>query len=419
MATGRAKEYAILFEYERDENGETMLEDDGETWKLTDRAKRAQKAKLKRLFNTYHPTKLLPRKWIASNKNRHPPNLIYGWAYQPDFLAAYAYKHKLSILLRGTLIQALGKEFVIYGELTEAELADKSLQRYIEAALPVMVREHLEQRAGVKLSFGKPYTDKYSEMFVVWDNYNIEARHDVIEEAGLDVREALSILDDAMTECGHKTERLWWHDWDKIHDASTLVRRNSSKNRDCRSFLLLALRLYLRAPSMTPGIITESCTRTSMDAIPLDSRIYGVQGLSFTAMREDSGVGSQSTNLYSANGNAVSWETKYAWSNSPDNMKSCYDHWFGVAKSGDVASAASSYEIMIWLSARGRSGSHSFIPLSSANNGRIARQEVDHVHFHVIPKPAEGGAGLVVGWPAQKPSMDKLTKLHEEILTKL
>ncbi len=54
------------------------------------------------------------------------------------------------------------------------------------------------------------------------------------------------------------------------------------------------------------------------------------------------------------------------------------------------------------------------------NNGRIAHQEVDHVHFHVIPKPAEGDAeGLVVGWPAQKPSMDELKKLHEELLTKL
>lgn len=36
------------------------------------------------------------------------------------------------------------------------------------------------------------------------------------------------------------------------------------------------------------------------------------------------------------------------------------------------------------------------------NNGRIAHQEVDHVHFHMIPKP-EGNdkAGLVVGWPGK------------------
>ncbi|OSC98044.1 HIT-like protein [Trametes coccinea BRFM310] len=54
------------------------------------------------------------------------------------------------------------------------------------------------------------------------------------------------------------------------------------------------------------------------------------------------------------------------------------------------------------------------------NNGRIAHQEVDHVHFHVIPKPAATDSeGLVVGWPAKKPSMDELKQLHAEIITKL
>ncbi|KAL7279624.1 LOW QUALITY PROTEIN: hypothetical protein ACG7TL_006030 [Trametes sanguinea] len=54
------------------------------------------------------------------------------------------------------------------------------------------------------------------------------------------------------------------------------------------------------------------------------------------------------------------------------------------------------------------------------NNGRIAHQEVDHVHFHVIPKPAATDSeGLVVGWPAKKPSMDELKQLHAELVTKL
>ncbi|CDO72234.1 hypothetical protein BN946_scf184970.g86 [Trametes cinnabarina] len=54
------------------------------------------------------------------------------------------------------------------------------------------------------------------------------------------------------------------------------------------------------------------------------------------------------------------------------------------------------------------------------NNGRIAHQEVDHVHFHVIPKPAATDSeGLVVGWPAKKPSMDELKQLHAELITKL
>jgi len=33
------------------------------------------------------------------------------------------------------------------------------------------------------------------------------------------------------------------------------------------------------------------------------------------------------------------------------------------------------------------------------NNGRLAHQAVDHVHFHLIPKPSEA-AGLGVKWPA-------------------
>lgn len=35
------------------------------------------------------------------------------------------------------------------------------------------------------------------------------------------------------------------------------------------------------------------------------------------------------------------------------------------------------------------------------NNGRLAHQAVAHVHFHIIPKPAENG-GLGVQWPAGK-----------------
>lgn len=47
-------------------------------------------------------------------------------------------------------------------------------------------------------------------------------------------------------------------------------------------------------------------------------------------------------------------------------------------------------------------------------------QEVDHVHFHVIPKPtASDDQGLVIGWPAQKISMDELKALHEELKGKL
>ncbi|ETW82260.1 hypothetical protein HETIRDRAFT_451819 [Heterobasidion irregulare TC 32-1] len=54
------------------------------------------------------------------------------------------------------------------------------------------------------------------------------------------------------------------------------------------------------------------------------------------------------------------------------------------------------------------------------NNGRIAHQVVDHVHFHVIPKPSESDAeGLVIGWPTSSPPKEEVAKLHEELLSKL
>ncbi len=87
------------------------------------------------------------------------------------------------------------------------------------------MREHLAQRAGVrvKLWHAKPFTNQYRAMFAVWDNYDIEERHDDIEEAGLglEVKEVLSILQDAMTECGHETEALWWYDWNEVRAVCT------------------------------------------------------------------------------------------------------------------------------------------------------------------------------------------------------
>ncbi|CUM63131.1 uncharacterized protein PRCAT00000698001 [Priceomyces carsonii] len=52
------------------------------------------------------------------------------------------------------------------------------------------------------------------------------------------------------------------------------------------------------------------------------------------------------------------------------------------------------------------------------NNGRIAHQVVDHVHFHLIPKK-DSESGLVVGWPAQETDFDKLGKLHKQLLEEI
>ncbi|PSR73735.1 hypothetical protein PHLCEN_2v10425 [Hermanssonia centrifuga] len=54
------------------------------------------------------------------------------------------------------------------------------------------------------------------------------------------------------------------------------------------------------------------------------------------------------------------------------------------------------------------------------NNGKLAHQEVNHVHFHVIPKPSESNEeGLVIGWPTHKVPMEDLKALQEEIIGKL
>jgi diadenosine tetraphosphate (Ap4A) HIT family hydrolase len=52
------------------------------------------------------------------------------------------------------------------------------------------------------------------------------------------------------------------------------------------------------------------------------------------------------------------------------------------------------------------------------NNGRLAHQEVDHVHFHMIPKPNQT-EGLGIGWPAQKTDMDALKQLHADLKSKM
>lgn len=52
------------------------------------------------------------------------------------------------------------------------------------------------------------------------------------------------------------------------------------------------------------------------------------------------------------------------------------------------------------------------------NNGRIAHQVVDHVHFHVIPKPNET-EGLGIGWPTQQADKSELQKLLDDIKSKM
>ncbi|KAI8049898.1 hit family protein 1 [Syncephalis plumigaleata] len=52
------------------------------------------------------------------------------------------------------------------------------------------------------------------------------------------------------------------------------------------------------------------------------------------------------------------------------------------------------------------------------NNGRLAHQEVPHVHFHIIPKP-DTEQGLGITWNTQKPTQGELDTVLANIRAKL
>ncbi|TPX69268.1 hypothetical protein SpCBS45565_g02607 [Spizellomyces sp. 'palustris'] len=52
------------------------------------------------------------------------------------------------------------------------------------------------------------------------------------------------------------------------------------------------------------------------------------------------------------------------------------------------------------------------------NNGKLAHQVVEHVHFHIIPKPNEE-EGLGVGWPGKTADKEELKALAEQISAKI
>ena len=51
------------------------------------------------------------------------------------------------------------------------------------------------------------------------------------------------------------------------------------------------------------------------------------------------------------------------------------------------------------------------------NNGRVAGQSVDHVHFHIIPRFAEDG--FMQNWPAQSYAEGQMSRMAAEIKKKL
>ncbi|KAG7449710.1 endocellulase [Guyanagaster necrorhizus] len=148
--------------------------------------------------------------------------------------------------------------------------------------------------------------------------------------------------------------------------------------------MLISSLLVLSTLSVIASCQTLSCQ--------YDCATSGQYSLCQNLWGAESGVGNQTSTLISTSGNNISWSTTWTWQNNPNNVKSyanvesttskgkqlasitaaptiwnwnyitessgiradvSYDIWFGAASSGDPASTASSYEIMIWLSGLG------------------------------------------------------------------
>ncbi|KAJ7169149.1 endocellulase [Mycena crocata] len=135
------------------------------------------------------------------------------------------------------------------------------------------------------------------------------------------------------------------------------------------------------------GVVTAQTITGQFDCLPasgytLCQNLWG----------KASGAGSQQSTLISSSAQTVSWTTNYTWANGPNAVKSyanvesvsskgtqlanistaptawnwnyatqsagiradvAYDIWLGNARTGNPATTASSYEIMIWLSGLG------------------------------------------------------------------
>jgi diadenosine tetraphosphate (Ap4A) HIT family hydrolase len=52
------------------------------------------------------------------------------------------------------------------------------------------------------------------------------------------------------------------------------------------------------------------------------------------------------------------------------------------------------------------------------NNGPMAHQAVDHVHFHLIPKPSPQ-EGLGIRWPSTTPTKEQLQSTADTIKSAL
>ena len=187
------------------------------------------------MYAKYPPVKKIARQDLPSPTHQ-PPVMAYGWGFQEPFLMAYAEKHKLMIKAYDEAKERCGKDYLVYGELTEEEKQDKNLVRYLDMLVDVFVTRHLRKISMVpEITLLRPFTDKYSSMFAIYTNYDILERQKEIKSR-IPLGEALVLLDRAMNDCGNEADPLWWYDTDRL-DVVSVHSLSCSPGRLCTTIL--------------------------------------------------------------------------------------------------------------------------------------------------------------------------------------
>ncbi|KAI0741123.1 hypothetical protein C8Q76DRAFT_211801 [Earliella scabrosa] len=201
---------AFLFELDLDENFNFKFHEDRDWVKFTERAEKAQAAKWQRLYKMFGPVKALESSRLASDTHK-PPRVAFGWGFTESFLHAYAKHYKLAIDCRPYLCEQLGRDFLVYGELTDEEAADPELGTFLDGWVREVVHADLEAKSGIELTFCYPFTDKYDGMFALYTNYDAKRRHAEIQVL-TGIKKAVEMLGELMNQFGNSAELLWWYD---------------------------------------------------------------------------------------------------------------------------------------------------------------------------------------------------------------
>ena len=82
---------------------------------------------MQRLYQRFAPSKAIKRSHIATPTNPNPPRLVYGWAFERSWLMDYAAHNKLAVDCRPYARSVVGKDYLVYGQLTKEEEENKDV----------------------------------------------------------------------------------------------------------------------------------------------------------------------------------------------------------------------------------------------------------------------------------------------------